>query len=294
MAQLLILLLALGQLLGLGAHMSSLAAHLAQPPTPALNRYVILPTPVGNPPGPDLTAPSALAIDAASGQVLYSKQPDKPVPIASITKMFTILVVLRDHSLDEIVTVPALPSYQPGAVLLGAPTGAKFKLGDLVKAALIPSDNDAADVLAIHDAGSTTAFVAKMNQLARDWGMSHAHFVSTNGLVDTDNYATARDLSIAARLLITNQTAKALTATQSATISDLSGRSYSLASTNELLRVPGFYGIKTGYTPAAGQCLVARANIHGHDVISVVLGSSDRFGETKALISAIGQGYTWQ
>lgn len=294
MAEFLIILVAVSQLLGLGgSRMTASAVHRAAGPAPAISRYVTAPTPSGTSPELNLTATSALAIDAATGQVLYSKNPDKPLPIASITKMFTILVVLRGHSLTETVTVPKLPVYEPGAVLLNAPTGSQFKLGDLVKAALIPSDNDAADILAIHDAGSTSAFTAKMNQLMLDWNVSRVHFVSANGLVDKDNYATAAALTKAARLLLANPTAKLDTGTGATTITDLSGRTYALHATNELLQTPGFYGIKTGYTPLAGQCLVARASVHGHDVISVLLGSEDRFGETKTLIKAISEGYTW-
>jgi len=294
MARFFVILLVAAQLVGLGN--SGLAAALARraaTPPPVINRYITVPTPSGSVSGLNLTATSVLAIDAATSQVLYSKDPDKQVPIASVTKIFTILVVLRDHSLNETVTVPKLPAYEDGAVLLNAPAGSKFKLEDLVKAALIPSDNDAADTLALYDAGSVSAFTAKMNQLMASWGISGVHFASASGLTDTNNYATATALASAARLLLTNQTIKAITDTQSATISDLAGKTYALTTSNELLQTPGFYGIKTGYTPAAGQCLVARASVHGHDVISVVLGSTDRFGETKMLINAISGGYTW-
>lgn len=294
MAQLLIILVALSQLLGLGSWGPIL--RLAQQATTAPithERYVIAPLPIGTAPELNLTATSALVIDRSTGQTLYAKDPTKQLPIASITKLFTILVILRDHSLDEVVTVPPLPTYQPGAVLLAAPTGSKFTVEDLVKAALIPSDNDAADILAIHDAGTPAAFTAKMNQLMADWGIEDLHFTNTNGLIDSGNYATAQSLSQAGRLLLTSQTAKALVQTQAATIKDQSGRTYSLATTNELLKEPGFYGIKTGYTPQAGQCLVALAQVHGHDIISVLLGSQDRFGETKRLVDATSQGYTW-
>lgn len=296
MAWLLITPIVILELVGLGnwGPTASLARHAASSQTaPALENYTIASTPSGSTPELNLTTNNALVIDAATGQVLYAKNPDARVPIASVTKMFTILMVLKDHSLDETVTIPTLPSYEPGAVLLGAPTGAKFKLGDLVKAALIPSDNDAADALAIYDAGSVPAFIAKMNQLMKDWDLSNVHFVSANGLVDANNYATARSLGLAARLLLTNSSAQAITSSQTDTIRDSSGRAYSLNSTNELLQEPNFYGIKTGYTPLAGQCLVAGAIVHGHKVISVVLGSQDRFGETKKLIEGISQGYSW-
>lgn len=296
MACFLIVILALAQLVGLGssAPVQSLATHAAAAQQIALPSFLSQPTASGSVANLSLTATSAIAIDATNGQVLYSKAPDQARPIASVTKIFTILMILRDHSLDETVTVPQLPTYEAGAVLLNAPTGAKFKLGDLIKAALIPSDNDAADILAIHDAGSIPVFTAKMNQLMADWQITGLHFQNANGLTDTNNYATARNLSQAARLLLTNSSARTITSTQSGTITDLSGRGYALKTSNELLQTPGFYGIKTGYTPIAGQCLVALAKVNGHMVISVVLGSQDRFGETKSLINAISKGYLWQ
>lgn len=296
MAGVLIAILTVLQLIGLGhsGPTESLANHAAGSNQIVLPSYYPQPVASGTVTNLSLTATGAIAIDAANGQVLYSKNPDQVRPIASVTKIFTMLVILRDHSLDETVTVPQLPTYQPGAVLLNAPTGSHFKLGDLVKAALIPSDNDAADILAIHDSGSIPAFSAKMNQLLADWQISGGHFSNANGLVDTNNYASPRALSEAARVLLTNPSTATITDTQATTIHDLSGRSYALKSSNELLQTPGFYGIKTGYTPIAGQCLVALAKINGHNVISVVLGSQDRFGETKSLITAISKGYTWQ
>lgn len=242
----------------------------------------------------NLTASNAVAIDAATGQILYAKNPDQPHAIASITKIFTVLVILRDHSLDEIVSVPQLPAYTNGAVALGLKSGQQFKLEQLLRAALIPSANDAADTLAIWDAGSVPAFTAKMNQLMAVWGIPDLHFNSANGLEDNNNFASAMALTRAARLLLTNTQVKAITAMPSTAISDLSGQKYQLTTTNELLKEPGFSGIKTGYTLVAGQCLLARASVQGHDVITVVLGSQDRFGETRQIINAIDQAYKWQ
>ncbi len=261
---------------------------------PGVTGYKTLGTPAGSAPKLNLSASGAIAIDAGTGQVLYAKNAAKALPIASITKVFTVLVMLRDHSLDETVTVPVLPAYPAGAVVLGAPAGSKFKLSELVKAALIPSDNDAADSLAIHDSGSVKAFTAKMNALVADWKITGLHFSSASGLEDNDNYASPAALAAAARLLLSNQAAASITSSQTATISDQSGHTYNLATTNELLKKPGFTGIKTGYTPAAGQCVIARATINGHQVITVILGSQDRFGETEQLVNAIKEAYSWQ
>ncbi len=250
-------------------------------------------TPVGAVPNLNLSAGGVIAIDAATGQVLYQKAADQPRAIASITKIFTALVILRDHNPDETVTVPVLPAYPNGAVTLGLVAGQQFKLGDLVKAALIPSANDAADTLAIYDAGSVANFATKLNSLAASWGLTNLHLANANGLDDTGNNASPQALASAARLLLASPSAKVVAATSDGYISDLSGHQYHLISTNELLKDPSFSGIKTGYTPVAGQCLLATSNIHGHSVITVVLGSQDRFGETKQLTQAIERSITW-
>lgn len=244
---------------------------------------------------PSLGAASVYAVDADSWTQLYAKDPDAERPIASITKIVTALVILRDHSLDESITVPQLPPYDPADAKLGLVPGEQFKLGDLLKAALIPSDNDAAEALALYDSGTISAFTGKMNGLAADWGISRTHFVSANGLVDQDNYATAANMARFADIALHNPDFARLTATQTASISDLDGRVFRLNTTNQLLGSDArVSGIKTGYTEAAGQSVVTLATIHGHRIITVILGSQDRFGETTTLLNWIERTYQWQ
>jgi D-alanyl-D-alanine carboxypeptidase (penicillin-binding protein 5/6) len=298
MAPVIIAGLAILQLLG-GNFWPALSQRLvtkAAPAQPSLiwDSYQNIPTPVGSAPQLNMSAQGVVAIDAATGQVLYDKAANQPHSIASITKIFTALVILKDHKLDEVVTVPSLPPYRGGAVVLGLVPGQRFKLQELLKAALIPSANDAADSLAIWDSGSVANFTTKMNQLVQEWGIEDLHFNSASGLEDSNNYASPLALSKAARLLLSNRTAQAITSTYSGSTSDLAGRSYPLTSTNQLLQEPGFKGIKTGYTPAAGECLLALALVNSHPVITVVVGSQSRFDETRQLIQALGQNYQWQ
>lgn len=242
----------------------------------------------------NLGASSVYAVDIDSGSLLYEHNSDVERPIASITKLVTAMVILQSHSLDETVTVGSLTPLPPEDAQLGLAAGQQFKLGDLLKAALVPSDNDAAEALAIYDSGSVAAFSVKMNSLASLWGIKHAHFVSANGLTDTDNYASARSLAQLARIALTNASFAAIVSTSSAQISDASGKSYQLASTDSLLADGRFHGIKTGYTVAAGQSFVALADVRGHRVITVVLNSPDRFGETASLVSWIERNFSWQ
>ncbi len=241
-----------------------------------------------------LGANSSYAWDVSSATPLYSQNPTKELPIASITKVVTALVILNSHSLDEIVTVPTLPTYLPEDERLGLVTGQKFRLLDLLTAALVPSDNDAADALALDDSGTIAAFSAKMNRLAQEWGIKGVHFTNPSGLSDDGNYANAQALAQIGKLALANSTFAKLVSSGLATISDTSGKTYQLSSTDQLLSDPRISGIKTGYTVAAGQCFVGLATIKSHQVITVVLGSSDRFGDTQTLINYLDRNYSWQ
>lgn len=240
----------------------------------------------------NLGAKGVYAFDVATGQELYSNQPDELLPVASITKLATAMVIVRGHKLDKVVTIPELPTYNKEEVTMGLQAGQKFTLKSLLAATLIQSANDAADALAIIDSGSTEAFVKKMNTLPAGWGINEVQFTNASGLND-DNKASAKAIGQIATLMLQNKTVSDLVKLQNATINDTSGKLFSLASTNALLPNGRFTGIKTGYTPVAGQCFVGRTAIKGHEVITVVLGSPDRFGESTQLANWIEQNYTW-
>jgi D-alanyl-D-alanine carboxypeptidase (penicillin-binding protein 5/6) len=274
-----------------------LTATAAEPvlasPSPAAASLTALPVLISHTtPGLE-AASSVIAIDRATATVLYSQDPGHKRPIASVTKLVTAMTILSRHSLGEAVTVGQLPAYQTADERLGLAAGETYKLGDLIKAALIPSANDAADALAIYDSGSVSKFTAVMNRQVNEWGIADSHFSSASGLQDSDNYSTALAMSKLAALALANPTIKQLVAEPSATITSSAGRSFSLKTTNDLLSSGRFYGIKTGYTPQAGECFIGLTKVNGHEVITVVLGSSDRFGETQALVNWIGSNWQW-
>lgn len=240
----------------------------------------------------NLDVGSAIAIDRTTGTNLYSQNAGDRRPIASITKLITALVVLADHRPTDIVTIPTLPEYPTDAETMGLTPGDTFVLNDLLQAALVPSENDAADSLAIWDAGSVTKFAAKMNQKMSEWGIADARFVSASGLQDTGNYASAAALGKIAGLALSSQAISQIVSRTQISLMSGQGRAYNLKSTNSLLASGGFYGIKTGYTLAAGECFVGVTRISGHEVITVVLGANDRFGTTTQLTNWIG--HTWQ
>jgi len=275
------------------AEAGNLPNGIAQPLAPSY-KPVPVPTPTTtNPPPLALSAASWYAVDVGSGTVMASNQADTPRPIASITKLATALVIVHDYSPNQVVTVPPLPAYQPDDEVIGLKAGEQFTMRDLLTALLVNSADDAADALALADSGTEAAFVAKMNRAMSDWGVSGAHFSNPSGLVDTDNEVSARAVAQLGLLVLHNQLIRQLVATPSATITDSTGRRFTLTATDQLLQHGQFQGIKTGYTAAAGQCFVGLAAVQGHQVVTVVLGSQDRFGDTLKLIDWIATNYQW-
>ncbi len=236
---------------------------------------------------------SIVALDRATGTPLYTQNDHRQRPLASVTKLVTVLVILSRHDPAELVTIPTLPSYIPEAELLGLSAGETYRLGDLVKAALIPSANDAADALALYDSGSLTKFAAQMNLKLSSWGIEGGRFSGPSGLQDAGNSTTAEALGRIALLALQNPLIRDTVAQASVSLTSTGGRTLTGTTTNKLLATSGFYGIKTGYTLAAGQCFVGLTRINGHEVITVILGSSDRFGETQTLVNWIGRNYQW-
>lgn len=263
-----------------------------QTPAPA-DIVAAYPVPASDSAPLSLSAGSAIAIDKSSSTVLYAKNPSAKRPIASITKLVTAMVILSDRKPDEIVTIPTLPAYPTDAETIGLVPGDQTTIGNLIGALLVPSANDAADALAIIDAGSIQKFSAKMNLKMSKWGISDTRFNNPSGLTDDGNYTTAASLAKIAALALTQPTIKQTAAYTDISFTTSQGRSYNLTSTNKLLASGRFYGIKTGYTGAAGECFVGLTRINGHEVITVVLGSDDRFGASVALANWIQRSWQW-
>lgn len=242
-----------------------------------------------------LAAASAYAVDADTFTPLFSLNSDKQLPIASLTKIGTALIALKNNSSDQIITIPNLPTYSSQDALAHLLPGEQFRFNQLLAAALIPSANDAADSLAITTAGNIEGFTSSMNQMLAEWEIENTHYSNASGLVDKDNYASSRSLAKLAKLGLSNALFAQLTSTPHTSITDLTGRTFELKTTNELLGSdPRISGIKTGFTAAAGQCFVGLATIKGHKVITVILGSPNRFGETKQLLDWIERNWSWQ
>lgn len=223
--------------------------------------------------------------DVESGYPLYEKNETEAVPIASTTKLMTAVVVLDHYALDEVVTVSQAAASQIGSDI-NLVTGEKITVESLLKGLLIKSGNDAALALAEHR--GRDQFVTWMNETASELGMTNTRFLDPAGL-DDEGHSTARDLAVLAAYALRYEKVQEIVALERVTITAVDGSQvHELETSNRLLKVdhPLYFqyatGLKTGFTPAAGHCLVSSAVKNGHTVVSVVLGTTEQTVEASA------------
>jgi D-alanyl-D-alanine carboxypeptidase len=242
---------------------------------------------------PILSAQGALAVDLDSGISLYEKNPDTKLLPASTTKIVTALVALDFYPLDQIVTVGKIKVV---GQKMGLYPGEQISVGNLLNGLLVFSANDAAEVLARAYPEGYEAFITAMNQKAKDLAMVNSYFQNPAGLDGTSQITTAKDLIRVSEVAMRNPEFAKMVGTKSVSFTDTTGKiKYNLKNINELLGVvPGVLGVKTGWTENARENLVTYIERDGHKVMIAVLGSQDRFGETKELINWIFANYQWQ
>ncbi len=236
---------------------------------------------------PKTSAASVIVVDANSGKILYEKNADQIRVPASTQKLLTALIVAESGFLDRTVTVQPVDTLAE-PVKLNIKAGDTYQRIDLLRALLVKSPNDVARCLARDNAGSIEAFAEVMNRRAQQLGAAHSHFVNPNGLPVPGQYSTARDLSLVARAAYANPTIRSIVCLPQLVFRYANGRTRELENTNKLLRrVPYCNGMKTGYTDAAGKCLIASGTRPGKDVIVVVLGDSSSrvWRDASALLS---------
>lgn len=228
-----------------------------------------------------VSAPEAAIADARKGAILWSRELNTQRPIASITKVMTALVVLRSGGLDNTLTIPrSVIAYvnEYGASSAGLRPGDRLTVRELLSAMLLPSGADAAYTLAQAYGPGISAFVAKMNATARALGMTRTHFTNFDGLpypYHTADYSTAADLIKLGRAAMSWSAFRAVAAERSYHLSAGSGHhAYTWSNTNPLLgHYPGAMGIKTGWTPYSGHCLLFEVSLGGITLIGVNLDS---------------------
>lgn len=236
-----------------------------------------------------LNAKSAILMEESTGNILYESNPDERLPIASVTKVMTMLLIMEavdsgKISLDDMVTVSENAMSYGGSTMF-LETGEQLTVNDMLKGIAVASANDGCVAMAEHLAGSESAFVDMMNEKAKELGMENTHFMNTNGLDEEDHYSSARDVAIMSRELMKHETIFNYT---SIWMDTLRGGKFQLANTNKLIRFyDGANGLKTGSTSKALCCLSAAAKRNDMQLIAVVLGaptSAERFASAKSLL----------
>lgn len=228
---------------------------------------------------PELSAVSAVLMDAESGRVLFEKNAHEERAIASITKLMTALVAAESgHDLGETVTVrPEWTGIEGSSIYLRA--GETVSLEALLYGLMLNSGNDAAIAAAAFCAGNVDTFVEWMNQRAKSLGMEHTHFANPNGLSQEGHYSTAYDMALLAGACCRNDVVAQIVGTKS-----IAFGARTFTNHNKLLwRYEGCIGMKTGYTEAAGRTLVSAARRNGQTLITVTLNAPDDWNDHAAL-----------
>ena len=245
-----------------------------------------------------LDAPSALLMEKATGTVLFAKDEHTPREGASVTKVMTLLLTMEAIdsgalSYDDTVTGSAHAASMGGSQIW-LKEGEQMRVEDLIKAVCIVSGNDAAVALGEHLAGSEEAFVARMNERAKELGMNDTHFVNCTGLPADGHVTSAYDIALMSRELILHH--PDIRRFTTIWMDSLRGGESLLVNTNKLVRFyPGATGLKTGSTSSAKYCISATAEKDGMELIAVVLGGSTsdkRFADAKALLNYGFAAYT--
>jgi len=221
------------------------------------------------------------------GREVWARNPDRPLPPGSLTKMMTALLVLERADLGQVAAVSREASRETGT-RLGLAPGDRMSVIELLGATLLGSANDACHVLADHVAGSETKFVDLMNARAREMGLSHTRFANACGHDDPGLYSTARDLARLAETAMGNPVFAKMSGLVAGEISTADGgRTFILENKNLLIgSYPGAKGVKTGFTGRAGKCLAAFAERDGKGVLLVLLNAPDRWWKAGQILDA--------
>lgn len=244
---------------------------------------------------PIFSAQGVLAVDLASGVALFEKDADKALLPASTTKIVTALVAMNSFNKDDVIEIGNIVVE---GQKMGLKKGEKIKVTDLLYGLLVYSANDAAEALAQNFPGGRDNFILAMNDFAKSLHLENTNLTNPSGLDGYGNHivSTARDLIRISAYAMKNSEFAKIVGTKEITVKSVDGKVvHKLANVNQLLeKVPGVLGVKTGWTESARENLVTYIERDGHKIMIAVLGSQDRFGETKELINWIFANYSWQ
>ncbi len=239
---------------------------------------------------PQISAPSAILMDFASGEVIFEKNPDQKLPLASVTKIMTMLIAMEEidsgnMKYDDIITASEhAKSYGGSTIFLEE--GEQMTVDDILKGIAVASGNDAAVAMGEHISGTEALFVERMNKRASELGMKNTQFINCNGLDAEGHYSTARDISVMSRELMKHSDIFKYTTIW---MDSLRNGEFTLSNTNKLVRFyDGCTGLKTGSTSKAKFCISAtakRGNMHLIAVIMAAETSKERQADASTLLN---------
>ncbi|MGI5877750.1 MAG: D-alanyl-D-alanine carboxypeptidase family protein [Christensenellales bacterium] len=241
----------------------------------------------------EINAKAAILVDADTGTVVLSKNEDAHLPVASVSKIMTILLCMEaiergEISLDDLETASENAAGMGGSQVL-IETGGQYSVGDLMKSIIVASGNDASVMMAEILCGSEEVFIRKMNERAKELGMTNTHFTNCTGLTEEDNYSSAADVAVMSRELLRHPLFFQYSTIWLDELKHPADRVTMITNTNKMIRqYPGCDGIKTGSTSAAGFCISATATKNDTRLIAVILGSQTsaiRFEEAAKLLN---------
>ncbi len=258
------------------------------------------PVEVAQPSELTLSARAVLVKDRNSGVVLYEANSQEAVPVASLTKLMTAIVVHQRASLDDIVEITPQDTKTPEYRIELLP-GEKIRVQALLEAMLVSSANDAAEALAQFVGGTTNLFVQEMNDEAKALGMNNTNFTNPVGFDDPNHYASAADLSILVGEFMRYPDLLEMVRLKSATVASVNGQyQHQLGTTNKLMLAhEDVVGLKTGYTSEAKGNLILLVNTSddigpsSDGYYSIILGSSNREAESEKVMSWVKENYKW-
>lgn len=246
---------------------------------------------------PNLNSRYAIVLDRNSKAILFAKNENQRVPMASTTKIMTAIVLLENLGVNNNLTLDTQVEVckEAGAIggsRLGLKAGDKVTVNNLLYGLMLCSGNDAAIQIAVSIGGSVEGFANLMNKKAQDLGLENTHFVTPHGLDKPEHYTTAYELALIADYALNIEKIAEVVNTKTYTVT-INGYSKTINNTNELLGyLNGVNGVKTGFTNGAGRCLVTSVNRNGFNIITVVLGADTKKFRTKDSISLIEYAYS--
>lgn len=237
-------------------------------------------------------AKSAIMIEASTGTILYEKNKDDKLPMASMTKMMTLLLIMEEIESGNLKWNEMITTSEHAASMGGSQifleVGEKMSVEDLVKGICIASGNDASVAMAERIGGTEEKFVSMMNKKAKELGLSNTHFENACGLDSDNHYSSANDMSIIAKELVKHKKILEFSGTYEDYLRKNTEKSFWLVNTNKLVRYyQGVDGLKTGYTKNAGYCITTTAERGNMRLITVVMGepsSAIRNSETTTML----------